>query len=122
GVGGLRLSITTRVRIRKSEGISNRIEREQRKFLAQWIGFYHEWIESLKRRQRSSMVWRLTAPRFLQVTLSVLFISGLLIFVQPLYALAEKWLGADWPAPHGLYVIVGFGLTSCLSASFCGVV
>ena len=109
-------SITTPFLIRKSQGISNRIEREQPEFLAQWIGFYHEWIESLKRRQRSSMVWRLTAPRLIQVTLSVLFISGLLIFVQPLFALAEKWLGPDWPAPNGLSLIFWFGLGVVLLA------
>ena len=81
-------SLTTPFLIRNSQAISDRIQRKQPEFLAQWIGLYHDWIESLKQRQRSSMLWKLTAPRFIQVTLSVLFISGILIFTQPLYALA----------------------------------
>jgi len=109
-------SLTTPFLIRNSQAISDRIERKQPEFLAQWIGFYHDWIESLKQRQRSSMVWRLTAPRFIQVTLSVLFISGMLIFAQPLYALAEKWLGPDWPAPNGLSLIFWFGFGVLLLA------
>ena len=62
------------------------------------------------------MVWKLAAPRFIQVTLSVLFISGMLIFAQPLYALAEKWLGPDWPAPNGLPLIFWFGFGLLLLA------
>ena len=109
-------SLTTPFLIRKSQAISDRIERKQPEFLAQWIGFYRDWIESLKQRQRASMVWKLTAPRFVQVTLSVLFISGLLIFAQPLYVLAEKWLGADWPMTNGLPLIFWFGFGLLLLA------
>jgi monovalent cation:H+ antiporter-2, CPA2 family len=109
-------SLTTPFLIRKSHAISDRIERKQPEFLAQWIGFYHEWIESLKQRQHSSMVWKLTAPRLIQVTLSVLFISGLLIFARPLYELAEKWLGPDWPMTNGLPLIFWFGFGVLLLA------
>lgn len=109
-------SLTTPFLIRKSGAISDRIERKQPEFLAQWISFYHDWIESLKQRQCASLVWRLTAPRIIQVVLSVLFISGLLIFAQPLYALAEKWLGADWPMTNGLPLIFWFGFGLLLLA------
>src|ERR1051326_3554539 len=109
-------SLTTPFLIRKSHAISDRIEKKQPDFLAQWIGFYHEWIESLKQRQRSSMVWKLTAPRLIQVTLSALFISGLLIFAGPLYALAEKWLGPDWPITEGLPLIFWFSFGVLLLA------
>ena len=109
-------SLTTPFLIRQSGAISDLIERKQPQFLTQWIGFYHDWIERLKQRQRASLVWRLTAPRFIQVALSVLFISGMLIFAQPLCALAEKWLGADWPMTNGLPLIFWFGFGLLLLA------
>jgi CPA2 family monovalent cation:H+ antiporter-2 len=88
------------------------MERQQPRFLAQWVGFYHDWFESLKHRRAGSMLWKLTAPRLVQIALLVLFCSGLLIFARPLYGLAEKWLGADWPVANGLAVAwsLGFGL------------
>jgi len=102
-------SLTTPVLIRKSGVLSEYIERKQPEFLAQWIGFYHEWIERLKQRQQSSLLWKLTAPRLVQMTFLVLFVSGLVVFAKPLYGLAEKWLGADGPARGSLPVIFWFG-------------
>jgi len=105
-------SLTTPVLIRRSGVLSGYIERKQPAFLAQWIGFYHEWIERLKRRRQSSLVWKLAAPRLVQIAFLILFVSGLVVFAKPLYSLAEKWLGADWPAAGGLPVIfwLGFGV------------
>lgn len=57
-------------------------------------------------------MWKLTAPRMVQVASLVFFISGLLVFARPLYALAEKWLGADWPVTRGLPLVfwLAFGV------------
>src|SRR6185437_14891029 len=85
-------------------------------FLAQWIGLYHDWIEGLKRRQRSSLVWRLTAPRIVQITIMMLFVSGLLIFARPIYSLAEKWLGANPQTASGLKISFWFGFGLLLLA------
>ncbi len=105
-------SLTTPLLIRKSGKFGGWIERKQPRFLAQWIGFYHEWFESLKHRRAGNVLWKLTAPRIVQIALLVLFCSGLLIFARPLYGLAEKWLGADWPVTNGLAMAwsLGFGL------------
>ena len=103
-------SLTTPWLIRHSSGISAQIEKRQPEFLAQWIGLYHEWVENLKQRQHSSVVWRLTMPRVFQTTTLVLFISGLLIFASPLYFWTEKWLGADWPFPRALPTVFWSGL------------
>lgn len=109
-------SLTTPVLIRRSRTLSDWIEQKQPLRLSQWIGFYHAWIESLKQRQQSNLLWRLTAPRFMQAALMTLFISGLLIFAAPLYALAEKWLGLDWPIANGLPVAFWFGFGVLLLA------
>lgn len=102
-------SLTTPVLIRKSAALSEHIERKQPEFLAQWIGFYHEWIERLQHRRQSSLLWKLAAPRLFQMMFLVLFVSGLVIFARPLYGLAGKWLGADWPVRGGLPVVFWFG-------------
>lgn len=109
GIGVCLLTaVTTPFLIRKSGPISNWMERKQPSFLVQAIGFYHEWIESLKQRQNASLLWKLTAPRFVQVAALVLFVSGLLIFARPLYSLVEKWLGPDWPVTNGLALLFSF--------------
>ncbi len=105
-------SLTTPLLIRKSGRFGGWMERNQPRFLAQWVEFYHEWFESLNLRRAGNLLWKLTAPRIVQIALLVLFCSGLLIFARPLYGLAEKWLGADWPVANGLALAwsIGFGL------------
>ena len=105
-------SLTTPILIRASGDISGFVERKQPEFLAQWIGLYQEWIGSLQQRQRSNRLWKLTAPRLMQTAFLGFFSSGVLLFARPLYALAEKWLGADWPVAKGLPVVfwLGFGV------------
>jgi CPA2 family monovalent cation:H+ antiporter-2 len=109
GIGVCLLTaVTTPLLIRQSGPISGWIERKQPGFLAQAIGFYHEWIESLKQRQRSSLTWKLTAPRLIQVTVAVLFISGFLVFANPIYGFVEKWLGSDRPVANWLPLVFWF--------------
>lgn len=111
GIGVCLLTaLTTPLLIRKSSGLGGWMERKQPGLLAQWIGFHHEWIERLKHRRAGSLLWKFTAPRMVQVASLVLFISGLLVFARPLYALAEKWLGADWPWTNGLPLVFWFSL------------
>ncbi|MBP7826725.1 MAG: cation:proton antiporter [Verrucomicrobia bacterium] len=105
-------SLTTPLLIRKSEGFGTWMERIQPRFLAEGVGFYHDWFESLKHRRTGSLVWKFTAPRIVQIAMLVLFCSGLLIFARPLYQLTEKRLGADWPVANGLALVwsLGFGV------------
>lgn len=109
-------SLTTPLLIRQSNSFGKWVERKQPGFLAQWIEFYHEWIESLKQRRSGSLLWKLTAPRIIQVALLALFVTGLLLVARPLYALAEKWIGADWPVTNGLPLVFWFGFGVVLLA------
>lgn len=102
-------SLTTPLLIRQSSSFGKWMERKQPGFVAQWIGFYHEWIESLKHRRSGSLLWKLTAPRIIQAVLLLFFASGLLLVARPLYALAEKWVGVDWPVTNGLPLVFWFG-------------
>ena len=106
-------AITTPTMIRHSGPISAWMEARLPNFAFQWVGLYHEWIESLKQRQQSSFLWRISAPRLVQVTIMVLFVSGLLIFASPLYRWTEKWLRPDWPLSHTMLPLIfwtGFGI------------
>ncbi|MCC7519535.1 MAG: cation:proton antiporter [Verrucomicrobiae bacterium] len=117
GIGTCLLtSMTTPLWIRKSKGFGAWAERCQPHFFAQWIEFYHEWIENLKHRRTGNLLWKLSAPRIVQIALLALFISGLLIFARPLYALAEQRFGADWPVRNGLLLIFLFGFSVILLA------
>jgi monovalent cation:H+ antiporter-2, CPA2 family len=88
-------AVTTPLLIRRSRSISNWLEAHQPQAFTQLIGLYHEWIESLKQGQNASLLWRLTAPRVLQLGVLVLLISGLLAFASPFYFWTEKWLGSE---------------------------
>lgn len=109
-------SLATPLLIRQSNTFGQWVERKQPGFLAQWIEFYHEWIEGLKSRRSGSVLWKLTAPRIIQVALLVFFVSGLLLLARPLYALAEKWVGDDWPVTDGFPLVFWFGFGVLLLA------
>lgn len=95
-------TVATPVLIRRPEWFSVQFERLQPEFAVKAARFYHDWIESFRHRQRSSLFWKLTGPRWAQIVIQVLFISGLLILAPPAYRLAEKWLSPDWAGPVGL--------------------
>ncbi|HOW65545.1 MAG TPA: cation:proton antiporter [Candidatus Paceibacterota bacterium] len=109
-------SITTPILIRNSQVLSDWVGRRQPGFLAQWIVFYHEWMASLKQRQRSSLLWKLAAPRLVQVAMQILFISGLLVFARPVYSIIEKWLGMDSQIAAGLPMAFGLAFGVLLLA------
>ncbi|HOC49870.1 MAG: cation:proton antiporter [Verrucomicrobia bacterium] len=102
-------TLTTPIIIRHPGRFSDGFERWQPEFVRKAVEFYHDWVESFRHRQRSSLFWRLTGPRWLQLAGEVLFISGLLIFAQPGYRLIAQWLSPDWPAPIGLPALFWLG-------------
>src|SRR5690606_17667753 len=73
----------------------------------QLLALYHDWVETLRQRQNTSLVWRLAAPRFVQTVILVLFVSGVLSFALPAYHSARKWLGEDWVIGQVLPWIMG---------------
>ncbi len=109
-------TFTTPVLIRHPGRFSDWFERWQPEFVRKAGGFYHDWVESFRHRQRSSLFWRLTGPRWLQIVGQVLFISGMLIFAQPAYRLVSKWLAPDWPVPIGLPILFWLGFLVLLLA------
>ncbi len=109
-------TFTTPVIIRHPGRFSDWFERWQPEFVRKAIGFYHDRVESFRHRQRSSLFWRLTGPRWLQIVGQVLFISGMLIFAQPGYRLVQKWLAPDGPVPMGLPIFFWLAFLALLLA------
>lgn len=98
-------ALTTPVLIRRPGRFSDLFERVQPEFTRKAARFYHDWVESFRHRQRSSLFWKLTGPRWVQIATQILFISGLLVFAKPGYGLAEKWLSSDGAASIGLPLV-----------------
>jgi CPA2 family monovalent cation:H+ antiporter-2 len=83
-------SLTTPVLLGRPGRISDWLERCQPEFLRKATGFYHDWIDCLRYRRRSNLLWRLTAPRWVHIVVQVLFISGVLILAKPVYELIAR--------------------------------
>lgn len=96
---------TTPFLIRLAPAVGDWLDQRQPERMRLWIGLYHDWIEQLRQRQQSHRVWRIISPRALQIAVQILLVSGLLLLAAPLYRLAQRWLGADWPAPNGLPIL-----------------
>ncbi len=98
-------SLVAPLLMRRADPIANGCERAEPGWLREGIGFYHDRLCQLADRQNSSLVWRLTGRRFLQVGLHLLFLSAMLIFWQPAYRGLAAVLGEDLIFPRGLRVL-----------------
>lgn len=111
-------TFTTPLLVRRPGRISDWLERRQPPFVLKAVSFYHDWVQRFQHRQRSSLFWRLTGPRWIQIVVQMLFLSGLLIFAKPGYQLVEKWLSPDWPTPNALPFLFWFVFLVVLLAPF----
>lgn len=109
-------TFTTPVLVRRPGRVSEWVEQRQPEFVLKAVSFYHGWVERFRHRQRSSLFWRLAGPRWLQIGVQILFISGFLVLAKPGYQLVEKWLSPDWPVANVLPVIFWFGFLLLLLA------
>jgi CPA2 family monovalent cation:H+ antiporter-2 len=71
---------------------------------AAW-SYYHGWLERVRKRQARNLLWQLSRKRLIQVTVGLMFVTGLVVFSGQLLALLQAELGRDWLFPDGLEVI-----------------
>jgi CPA2 family monovalent cation:H+ antiporter-2 len=90
---------------RRSERVADALLARQPGWLADWLRYYQDWLERLQRQGSRNLLWQLSRKRIVQVGVGALFVTGLVVFSEQLFALMEGWLGRDWLFPHGLEVI-----------------
>lgn len=104
-------TLATPLLTRNAGTIANAMLARQPRWLEDWLGYYHGWLERLQLQQKSNPLLRLSRKRLVQVGIEVLFVSGLLIFSEQLFAFVEQWLGRDWLFPYGPQVLFWSVLT-----------
>jgi CPA2 family monovalent cation:H+ antiporter-2 len=90
---------------RRSDRIATGLIARQPRWLSDWQGYYHGWLERLSARSKRNLFWQLTRKRLFQISAGLLFVSGLIVFSRDLFALTVSWLGPDWLFPNGPAVI-----------------
>lgn len=74
-----------------------RLERIEPRWLHRTLELYHNWLTQLGSAQAGHFWWQLSRKRLLQMTLEMLFITGLLIFSQRLLgAFQQTSLAGAW--------------------------
>ncbi len=91
--------------VKNSGRIADALLARQPRWLEDWLAYYLGWLERLRARGRRNLLWQLSRKRLLQIGTGMMFVTGLLVFSEPLLALVEGALGRDWLFPHGPAVI-----------------
>jgi monovalent cation:H+ antiporter-2, CPA2 family len=87
---------------RHSEKLADLLVAREPRWLRVWLNAYHGWLDRIRQRRSRNLLWQLSRKRIAQVTVGVLFVTGLVVFSDKLFALAEKWIGRGWLFPHDL--------------------
>jgi len=74
----------------------------QPEWLADWLRAYHSWLTRLQERGAKNLLWQLSRRRIIQVSIGMLFVTGLVVFSGQLFSLVEAWLGTGRFAPEVL--------------------
>lgn len=90
---------------RRSEKIAERLLAREPKWLGDWLQAYHGWLERLQLRRSRNLLWQVSRKRVAQISVGVLFVTGLVVFSGQLLAMTEAWLGPNWLFPHGLEIV-----------------
>ena len=89
---------------RRSDAISTWLVAHQPRLLESWIGYYQHLLQRLRWRARRNRLWQLSKRRFVQIGVEILFVTGLLVFSEQLFAMVEGALGRDWHSPRALEI------------------
>jgi monovalent cation:H+ antiporter-2, CPA2 family len=98
-------TLATPVMARASGAVAAAVLARQPRWLDDWMVQYREWLDHFTRQRRRNRLWQLSRKRFAQIGIEMLFVSGVIVFSQELYAALEGWLGRDWMLPNGAQVV-----------------
>ncbi|WP_414660774.1 cation:proton antiporter domain-containing protein [Horticoccus sp. 23ND18S-11] len=83
--------------MRRSEAIADAAVTRQPKWLEDWWRVYHGWLARMRQRTSRNLLWQLSRKRVVQLTVGVLFVTGLIVFSGQLFAVVDDWLGRRFP-------------------------
>lgn len=74
-------------------------------WLRDWLAAYRAWLERIRERRRRNLLWQLSRRRVAQVTVGLLFVTGLVVFSEQLLDVLEGWVGRGWLFPHDVDLV-----------------
>ncbi len=90
---------------RRSERIADAAIAALPRWLADWVRAYHGWLERLQLRKSRSLLWQLSRKRLVQVSVGMLFVTGLVVFSEQLFELVAAWSGVKFMPPNALKAV-----------------
>jgi monovalent cation:H+ antiporter-2, CPA2 family len=90
---------------RRSDTIAIFVLKREPRWLRDWLAAYRSWLGHTRERRRRNLLWQLSRKRVAQVAVGMLFVTGLVVFSDKLFALAESWFGRNWLFPHDLELV-----------------
>lgn len=82
---------------RYSAGIATTLLRREPRWLRDWLAAYRGWLDRMHERRSRNLWWQLSRKRFAQVTVGMLFVTGLFIFSEQLFGLTRSSVTRYWP-------------------------
>ncbi|AKC82267.1 hypothetical protein IMCC26134_04860 [Verrucomicrobia bacterium IMCC26134] len=95
---------------RRSGRIAEKVLSLRPVWLVSTFDGYHGWLERLRERRSGNLLWTLSRKRIIQIGVELLFVSGLLIFAEPMEQTVTEWLGRDWLFVNGPAYLFWLGL------------
>ncbi|MFA5266285.1 MAG: cation:proton antiporter [Opitutaceae bacterium] len=96
---------------RRSDFLAATIIRSYPRWFAAWLETYRGWLDRLALQQKKNVLWQLSRKRFIQIGVGMLFVTGLLLFSERLFAVVVGAVGKDWLFPNGPEILFWMALT-----------
>ncbi len=90
---------------RRAEAWTEALITRQPRWLTDWFNAYHEWLERLRTRSKRNLIWQLSRKRVAQVSVGMLFVTGVIVFSGQLFEMAGHWVGGGGLAAHRLDIV-----------------
>lgn len=104
-------TLSAPVLMRRAPRIGRWVDGHLPGWLDTWLENYRAWLGRLQLRQQRSVLWQLSRKRFVSITLEVLFVSGVLVFSEQLFAAVNQFLPGEGLFPNAQRVVFWSGLT-----------
>jgi monovalent cation:H+ antiporter-2, CPA2 family len=78
---------------RRSDKIAGFLLAREPRWLGDWLAAYRSWLGRMRERSRRNLLWQLSRKRIAQVTIGMLFVTGLIVFSDKLLALTISMFG-----------------------------